>query len=77
MAKMFEDLNPQEQEVIMRWSAEMGVETESLVSSFNFLDESGESVWSSLRKAAEELANAQLGESQPTPHTAHHSQSRT
>ena len=77
MAKMFEDLNPQEQEVIMRWSAGMGVETESLVSSFNLADEIGEAEWSYLRESAEELANAQLGESQPTPHNAHHSLSRT
>ena len=77
MGKKFEDLNPQEQELVMRWCAEMGVQQESLVSSFNLADEMGEAEWSYLRESAEELANAQLGESQPTPHTSHHSLCRT
>ena len=77
MAKKFEHLTPEEQELIIRWSAEMGVEKESLVSSFNIGDEIGEAEWSYLRKCAEELANAREGVSQPTPHNAHHSQSRT
>ena len=77
MAKNLDDLNSEERQLIAKWSAEIGVTEEAIVSFFNVMDLEGEPYWSHLRQRASELANAQREESQPTHHTSHHSLWRT